>query len=55
MKIIIEPSCAVALAPLLRPGTIAALGLPQQAERVSPKIGVIFSGGNLDLTSLPFK
>jgi len=55
MKIIIEPSCAVALAPLLRLGTVAALGLPQQADRVLPKLGVIFSGGNLDLTSLPFK
>ena len=54
MKIIVEPSSAVAIAPLLRPGTVAALGLPARADGASPKLGVIFSGGNVDLSSLPF-
>jgi threonine dehydratase len=54
MKIIIEPSSAVALAPLLRPGGVSALKLPLRADGVVPKLGVIFSGGNVDLSSLPF-
>jgi threonine dehydratase len=54
MKIIIEPSCAVAVAPLLRKGAVEALGLPARSDGGSPKLGVIFSGGNLDLSSLPF-
>ena len=54
MKIIIEPSSAVAIAPLLRPGAVAALGLPARADGAPPKLGVIFSGGNVDLSSLPF-
>ncbi|HME13614.1 MAG TPA: pyridoxal-phosphate dependent enzyme [Candidatus Acidoferrum sp.] len=58
MKIIIEPSCAVAVAPLLRKvlrkGAVASLGLPQRGDLQPPKLGIIFSGGNLDLTSLPF-
>ncbi len=54
MKIIIEPSSAVAIAPLLRPGAVAALGLPARSDGAPPKLGVIFSGGNVDLSSLPF-
>lgn len=54
MKIIIEPSSAVAIAPLLKPGSVAALGLPLRADGAVPKLGVIFSGGNVDLSSLPF-
>jgi threonine dehydratase len=54
MKIIIEPSSAVAIAPLLRTGTVAGLGLPPRADGGSPKLGVIFSGGNVDLSSLPW-
>lgn len=54
MKIIIEPSSAVAIAPLLRPGTVAGLGLPARADGGAPKLGVIFSGGNVDLSSLPW-
>jgi threonine dehydratase len=54
MKIIIEPSSAVALAPLLRLGTVASLALPKRIEGDAPKLGVIFSGGNVDLSSLPF-
>jgi threonine dehydratase len=55
MKIIIEPSSAVAIAPLLRPGVLASLNLPKRADGAAPKLGVIFSGGNMDLSSLPWK
>jgi len=54
MKIIIEPSCAVAIAPLLRKGAVANLGLPNREDGHYPKLGIIFSGGNLDLSALPF-
>jgi threonine dehydratase len=54
MKIIIEPSSAVAIAPLLKPGSVVALGLPPRADGGTPKLGVIFSGGNVDLSALPF-
>jgi threonine dehydratase len=55
MKIIIEPSSAVAIAPLLRPGVVASLNLPKRPDGAAPKLGVIFSGGNVDLSSLPWK
>ena len=51
MKIIVEPSSAVAVAPLLKPGVIAGFNLPARADR-RPKLGVIFSGGNVDLSAL---
>ena len=54
MKIIIEPSSAVAIAPLLKPGAVASLRLAQRRDRASPKLGIIFSGGNVDLSALPF-
>ena len=54
MKIIIEPSSAVAIAPLLKPGTIATLDLAPRRDTAPPKLGVILSGGNVDLSSLPF-
>jgi threonine dehydratase len=54
MKIIIEPSSAVAIAPLLRPGAVAELNLPPRADGGAPKLGVIFSGGNVDFSALPF-
>jgi threonine dehydratase len=54
MKIIIEPSSAVAIAPLLKPGAVASLGLPPRAANAPPKLGIIFSGGNVDLSALPF-
>ncbi len=50
MKIVIEPSSAVAAAPLLREGGLAALHLPPRADGRPPKIGVILSGGNVELT-----
>src|SRR6266404_9408819 len=54
MKIIIEPSSAVAIAPLLKPGAVASLGLAQRRDGAPAKLGVIFSGGNVDLSALPF-
>ena len=55
MKIIIEPSSAVAVAPLLRAEGAAILGLPPRSDGQPPRIGIILSGGNLDLSSLPFR
>ena len=54
MKIVIEPSSAVALAPLLKAGTVAALNLPPRKDGALPKLGIIFSGGNVDLAALPW-
>jgi threonine dehydratase len=50
MKIVIEPSSAVALAPLLRPGGLRELALPDRGSQItSPRIGIILSGGNVEL------
>lgn len=54
MKIVIEPSSAVAIAPLLKAGAVDNLGLPPRGDAKPPKLGVIFSGGNVDLATLPF-
>jgi len=54
MKIIVEPSSAVAIAPLLKEGGVAGLGLPSRPDGDRWKLGVIFSGGNVDLSALPF-
>jgi len=50
LKVITEPSSAIALAPLLKSGVAASL-FPDTPR---PKIGLILSGGNVDLRSLPF-
>jgi threonine dehydratase len=48
MKIIVEPSSSVPLAPLMRPGGVKSLAL--KASNGSPaRIGIIFSGGNVEL------
>jgi threonine dehydratase len=47
MKIVIEPSSAVALAPLLRSSGLTEIGMAA-ADR-KPKIGIILSGGNVEL------
>ena len=44
LKIIIEPSCAVPFAALLK----------DKETFASKKVGIILSGGNVDLTNLPF-
>ena len=54
MKMIVEPSSAVAVAPLLQPGGVASLGLPKRPDGGAPKLGVILSGGNVDLSALPW-
>jgi threonine dehydratase len=46
MKIVIEPSSAVAVAPLLRSSGRAEIGMAGIAK---PKIGIIVSGGNVEL------
>jgi threonine dehydratase len=54
MKIIIEPSSAVAIAPLLKAGVVPSLNLSNRPDSGVPKLGVIFSGGNVDLSALPW-
>jgi threonine dehydratase len=49
MKIVIEPSSAVALAPLVRAGGVAALGFPSGMAGMRTRIGVILSGGNVEM------
>jgi threonine dehydratase len=51
LKLITEPSSAIALAPLLKPGAAHSL-FPGTAK---PRIGLLLSGGNVDLRSLPFR
>ena len=48
LKTVIEPSSAVALAPLLRKSGLEELGFTSQSKS-GPRIGVIFSGGNVEL------
>jgi threonine dehydratase len=48
LKIVIEPSSAVALAPLLRTGGLKEIG-QNAGEAAKPRVGVIFSGGNVEL------
>jgi threonine dehydratase len=47
MKIVIEPSSAVALAPLLRAGGVPGLNQRTRKGKSSVRIGIIFSGGNV--------
>jgi threonine dehydratase len=49
LKILIEPSSAVALAPVLRKGGLREMGFVEAAESREIRLGVIFSGGNVDL------
>jgi threonine dehydratase len=44
LKIVIEPSCAVPLASLLK----------QKERFAGKKVGIILTGGNVDLGKLPF-
>ncbi|HLK04979.1 MAG TPA: pyridoxal-phosphate dependent enzyme [Candidatus Acidoferrum sp.] len=54
MKIVVEPSSSIVLAPLLKAGGVAGLQLAPRADGQPPKIGLILSGGNVDLSALPF-
>ncbi|MGB9422340.1 MAG: pyridoxal-phosphate dependent enzyme [Candidatus Acidiferrum sp.] len=49
MKIVIEPSSAVALAPLLRKTGLDELGLRSRDTSRHPRVGIILSGGNVEL------
>ena len=47
MKLVVEPSSAVALAPLLKAGGIPGLNQRMRKGKPVPRIGIIFSGGNV--------
>jgi threonine dehydratase len=54
LKVITEPSSAIALAPLLKPDVIQRI----TQDRIAGgklRIGVILSGGNVDFLALPFR
>src|SRR5262249_1084741 len=55
MKIVVEPSSSIAIAPLLKHGVLASLNLPVRGDGAPPRIGIILSGGNVDLSALPFQ
>ena len=55
MKIVVEPSSSIAVAPLLKPGVLANLNLSKRGDGAPPRIGIILSGGNVDLAALPFR
>ena len=55
MKIVVEPSSSIVLAPLLQAGGATNLQLPGRAAGRAAKIGLILSGGNVDLRALPFR
>ncbi len=55
MKIVVEPSSSIVLAPLLAAGGAANLLLPKRGDGTALKIGLILSGGNVDLRALPFR
>jgi threonine dehydratase len=54
LKVVTEPSSAIALAPALKPRTIQLISRDRTLLG-KPKIGIILSGGNVDLRSLPFR
>jgi len=47
MKLVIEPSSAVALAPLLRAGGVPGLNQKTRKGKAPARIGIIISGGNV--------
>jgi threonine dehydratase len=54
LKVIAEPSSAIALAPLLKREVMESIsGGAARARRL--RIGIILSGGNVDLNALPFE
>jgi threonine dehydratase len=54
LKVITEPSSAIALAPVLKTETIRLISR-DRSRTGRLKIGIILSGGNVDLRSLPFR
>src|SRR5258708_6636837 len=55
LKVITEPSSAIALAPLLKPDVIETIARGGARGGTRPRIGIILSGGNVDLRTLPFR
>jgi len=55
MKIVVEPSSSIVLAPLLKAGGATNLQLAPRGDGKPAKIGLILSGGNVDLRELPFR
>jgi threonine dehydratase len=53
LKVLTEASSAIALAPLLKRDVIESICRSGPLTR-KPKIGIILSGGNIDLRALPF-
>jgi len=53
LKVIAEPSSAIALAPLLKPEVMQTIASGRPGS-TRPRIGIILSGGNVDLRALPF-
>jgi len=49
MKIVVEASSSLVLSPLLREGGLEKLRLAPRADGQPPKIGMILSGGNVEL------
>jgi threonine dehydratase len=49
MKIVIEPSSAVALAPILRASGLQEIAVAQRRGGAPAKVGIILSGGNVEL------
>jgi threonine dehydratase len=49
MKIVIEPSSAVALAPILRSSGLQEIAMAQRRGDGAAKVGIILSGGNVEL------
>lgn len=54
LKVITEPSSAIALAPLLKREVIESIS-KQRSTTAKLRIGIILSGGNVDLRALPFR
>lgn len=54
LKVLTEPSSAIALAPLLKSETRKSMATNGSLAR-KPRIGIILSGGNVDLRTLPFR
>jgi threonine dehydratase len=55
LKVITEPSSAIALAPLLKREVIDEISSRRAAAGRKLRIGIVLSGGNVDLKSLPFR
>jgi threonine dehydratase len=49
LKIVIEPSSAVALAPMLRKTGLQEIAMAGRSPDATPKIGIILSGGNVEV------